>query len=612
MTKYNEDNIIRHAGLAGIRAKPAVYIGPPDNDGLFTILREPCDNAADLALKGMNNLVHIIIDEKGYWIIDNGPGFPVGVKTFIDEKGRKEKLSTFYVATGLTHAGSNFESDQISRGTHGLGQKCTNALSNVFKIWTFRDNKWHSIEYKKGKLTQDVKKVSPPKLPHGFKAKRGSVVYFEPDYSIFKKGSKLQVSDVKQWCKLTSILIPKFEVKITHKGKTETYKSKGLSDYLDSILEENKYTSLGRNFTLNAVSVDVALSFANAEDYSVNAYTNGLHNRDGGEHVKAVIAALVQTLKPYKGKKDVYKPSDLTEGLVGIVNAKLAAPAFNTQRKDQLIDDRIYEPVFNQVSKALEEFWKKNKSLAKAIIKRAVELRSKTADFLKDKKLIANVNKQKKTLSAKLADVRSTDRDKCEIFICEGDSAGGSSKMARDKTYQAVLPLRGKPLNVMEISKDKVNANEEFATLLAAIGVDGKKNNLRYGKVIIMADADKDGEHISVLLLTFLYKYVPSLIKEGKVFIVNSPLFIARHKNNTYYGFTKKEIYKQAGSKNVDITYLKGLGECNASDLKHFAMNPKTRNIFKVSWPSSKGSLKEFENLMGKNSDFRKKLLNVA
>lgn len=610
-----DTKITRYAGLLGIRKKSTVYIGPNDSNGLWTILREPADNGVDLALREQNKLVHIVMDpnKKGYWVLDEGPGFPVTNEVYLDEKGKKEKLNQFYVATGLTHAGSNFDSDQISRGTHGIGVKATNAMSKVFNVWTCNKGKWYAIEYKDAKLHKDVHKSKAPKLPHKLKASKGSIVYFEPDMSLFVKGSKLESNDILEWCNLTSYLIPKLVVKLTTtKGKTKTFKTKGIGEYIEKRLEETNATQNGKTFVHHGPTVDVAIAFANAETNSMVAYTNGLLNVDGGNHVKAVMDALVKSLKPYRNKKDDYKPTDLQDGLVGLINAKIAAPKFSNQRKDGLLDDRIYEPTHQSTLKALEEFWKKNKSLAKDIIKRASELRKKTADFLKDKKLIKNVNDQKKKLSAKLADVSSkTPREQTELFLVEGDSAAGPAKRARDKLYQAVYPLKGKPLNVMEVAKDKVNSNEELTSLLAAIGIDGKQQISRYGKILIMADADVDGAHISVLLLTFLYKYTPSLIKDGKVFIVKSPIFLSRHKGKTYFGFTKDEIYTQTGSTKADITYLKGLGECSDADLRYFAMDPGTRTVFKVEWPGSGKELKDFEALMGLKSDYRKKLLNV-
>lgn len=622
MTKYNESNIERFAGLIGIRKKSTVYIGPNDSNGLWTILREPADNAVDLALKGLNKRVHIVFDNvpNRYWVIDQGPGFPVGRKEFIDERGRKEKLSTFYVATGLTHAGSNFDSDEASRGTHGIGIKATNAMSKLCEFYTFREGVWYSIKYRDGKLKQDVAKCKPPKLPHGIKLKGGSVVCFEPDLSLFTKGAKLAVGDIMDWCDLTSYLVPKIEVMVTtSKGKTKTFKTKGgVAEFIERKLVEIKAEKMGKIFVHNDKTLDVALAFANAENPSINAYTNGLINIDGGEHVKAVHDALVKSLKPYKGKHD-YKPADLKDGVVGLINCKIAAPKFSNQRKDALLDDRVYAPAFASALKAFEAFWKSNKKLAMDIIKRAAELRKRTSDFLHDKKLLKNVKSATRGLSEKFADINNNktplmDR---ELYIVEGDSAGGTSKVARHKQFQATFAIRGKPLNVMEAPKEKINANKEIAGILAGIGLGmggtKAKNDIRFGKIIFLADPDVDGRHINCLLLTLFWKYLPHLFKEGRIFLLASPEYYAKLKSGeTVFGDSPEEVQKKAGSKNVIVRHIKGWGELNADAMQPIAFDVKTRQLIKILPPRDTKGGKRFEALMGKNTSYRQKLLGVV
>ena len=617
--KYNEDNIERFAGLAGIRKKSTVYIGPNDSNGLWTIFREPADNAVDLALKGMNKLVHLVFDpqKNKYWVIDAGPGFPVGVKAFEDERGRKEKMSTFYVATGLTHAGSNFDSDEASRGTHGIGIKTTSAMSKKCKYWTFRDGNWHSVSYANAKLDTDVRKEKPPKLPHGIKVKGGSIVCFEPDLSLFSKGSKMQGADILSWCELTSYLVPGIEVRLTTgKGKTKSFKTKGIAEYIDKRLAELKADKMGKVFVHHDKLMDVALAFANAEDNAVRAYTNGLLNVDGGEHVKAVFDALVKALKPYKGKAD-YKPADLRDGVVGLINCKIAAPKFSNQRKDGLLDDRVYAPCSAAMLKAFEEFFKANKKLAKDITARAAELRKKTASFLEDKKLLKNVKNAKHALSAKFSDINNskTPVEQRELYLVEGDSAGGTSKVARHKAFQATFALRGKPLNVMEATKEKVNANKEIAGIFAGIGLgDNKKDHtaIRFGKIIMLADPDVDGRHINCLLLTLFWKYVPSLFKQGKIYMLVSPEYYVEHKDKLYFGATKEDVYEQAGSKKINVQHIKGWGEIDAATMQPLAFNPDTRQLIRVLPPKDADGKKYFEALMGKSPLTRQKLLGVS
>lgn len=617
MTKqYDESSIERFAGLAGIRKKPTPYIGPTDSSGLWTIWRELADNCVDQCLAGRNNLVHLIQDSKPntYWCMDAGPGIPVGFKVFENERGVKEKLSTLYVATGLTHGGSNFGKGTISRGTHGIGIKATNAMSESFQVWTYREGKWYTIAYEQGRLVTDVCVSNAPRMPFGIKPVRGTITRFSPELSLFQKGAAIQPAFLRDWCKLTSYLVPGITVRYTSKlGKTIELKSKGPKDYLDQRIAEQKCTVTGKPFIFSCKEADVALAFTDLEGDNILSYTNGLFNKEGGEHYRALTDALVKSLLPYSKKdkdgKLKYTPADIKDGLLGLVNYKIAAPQFNNQPKDKLIDDRVYSIAYKEFFDAWTTFFKSNASTARQIVSRAETLRQKTSDFLKDKKLVKNVNAAKKALKTKLAGiVGRTPIDDTEVLLVEGDSAAGSVVRARNRNFQAVFPLRGKPLNVMETTKDKVNANEEVVSLLAALGsVEGKLN---YGKILLFADADVDGLHINALLLGLIWKFFPFAFKQGKVFVVKSPLFKCWYKGKNYFGETQEEVWKQTGTKNVELTYLKGWGEVNETDLV-IALDPTVRTLYKVLPPTNKGSAANFELLLGKSPAFRKRLLNV-
>lgn len=641
--KYDESSIKRYAGLLGIRKKPTPYIGPPDSDGLWTCWREPADNTVDQALAGRNKMTHLIYDSVPgrFWTVDSGVGIPVGTITVEDEQGRKEKLSALYVVTGLTHAGSNFDSDQISRGTHGVGQKATAAMSKVFTVWTFRDGDWWCVEYRDAKLYKKPYRSKPPKLPHGIKVKKGTVTLFEPDLSLFQKGSKMPEKRVSDWCQLTSYLVKGLEVRLTNaKGKTKTYLTKGPQEYLEKKLEEMGVSQTGKTFLLSSKEADIAIGFTDAEgDDLVAAYTNGLHNKDGGEHVRALQRALMDSLEDFQGDKSAkakakakkktakakksrtvkkegpaYTVKDLCDGLMGLVNYKIAAPQFNNQPKDRLTDDRVYDVAYPQFKAALVEFWDKNKGMAKDVIARATLLRSKTTSFLNDKKMVKNVASARKGLTTKLAGIQGrTPIEERELLLVEGDSAGGGAKQKRDKSFQAVYPLRGKPLNVMDAKQDKINSNNEVAGLLAALGVDmtGKKaaSDIEYGRVVLMTDADVDGEHIDTLLLAILYRFTPDLIKQGRVYSVRSPLFKANHKGKVFFGMTKEELSQKVGGAKVDMTYLKGWGEINPSELG-VAMRPDERTLIQITWEGAKDAA-NFAALMGKSPAYRKKLFGV-
>lgn len=620
MSKYSEKDIERFAGLAGIRKKPTPYIGPTDSNGLWTILREPADNCVDLALDGLNKLVHIVYDKEPnrYWVLDDGPGIPVGKKEFLDERGRKEKLSTLYVVTGLTHAGKNFSGDVISRGTHGIGIKATNAMSKEFKVWTFRDGEWWAIEYAGTQILKDVHKTKAPKLPHGMKVKGGTVISFVPDLSLFVKGSKIQEKDVAEWCELTSYLVPGLTVKRTDaKGVTTTLVTKGPAEYIEKKLKELKAEKIGKIFTFSSKETDIALAFSEVEGMAVTAYTNGLKNSEGGEHVRAMLDALTESLKPFKGKL-LYTPTDLREGLLGLVNYKISAPQFNNQPKDKLIDERVYAIAYPQMVKAWQAFWAANKGLAKQIVERASELRKKTAEFLKDKKLIKKVKGAQKGLAAKLAGISNSktpiaDR---ELYLVEGDSAGGTAKVARHREFQATFALKGKPLNVMETTKDKVNGNAEIAGIFAGIGLDLSKPNpvdhIQFGKIIFLADPDVDGCHINTLLMTLFWKYLPDLFKQGRIYMLEAPEYMGKLKDKIYFGPTVKSIYKKAGTEKIDVRHIKGWGELDAEDMQPIAFDVKERRMFRILPPRNKEGVMQFQALMGKKATYRQELLGVV
>lgn len=620
---YSEKNIERYAGLAGIRKKPAVYVGPMDSSGMWTICREPLDNVVDRRLAGDATMAHLIIDgdKDQYWILDDAGGIPVGMKVFEDERGRKEKMSTLYVVTGLTHGGGNFSGDVISRGTHGIGIKATNSLSKTFDVYTFRDKKWHCIRYAQGKLIKDVHTVKgPPKLPHGVKIKSGTAICFSPDRPLFSKGAKISEADIAEWSQVTSYLVPGFTVKITNaKGKTTSYMCKrGPIEFIEKRVDELKCKITGKPFLFSSKEVDVAVAFSDAEGATnVFAYTNGLRNAEGGEHVEAFFSALAKSLKPYKGKLE-YTPTDLKEGLLGLVNYKISAPQFNNQTKDKLIDGRVKVVATEQILKALTDFWAKNKSLAKAVLQRASELRKRTADFLKDKKLIKNVRNAALGLSAKLADVGNSklpfaDR---ELYLVEGDSAGGTAKVARHRAFQATLALKGKPLNVAEVAKAKVTANKEIASIFAGIGLDpGAKDpisKIRFGKLIYLTDPDVDGKHINTLLSTLFWKYLPDLFKRGCIYMLMSPEYMARYKGKVYFGASPEEVRKKCGQPKIDVRHIKGWGELNAEDMQGIAFDIGTRQLIRLLPPRDKKGADRFNALMGKKSTYRQKLLGVV
>lgn len=615
--KYSEDNISFFATeLEKIRVKPQMYIGPTDGSGIFTIIREPCDNGVDEARAGRNKLVHVFAATDAYWIVDAGVGIPVKMHA-------KAKISTLtHVLTALQSSGKmSGDAYKSAIGTHGVGIKATNALSSSFEVWTHRADAggWHYTKFERGVEKVKVKKVPKgPKLPDGKTPKLGTVIRFVPDDKIFLK-AKLNPSQLKTWCEMTSYMNAGLTIKLTDpKGKTTEWFSKlGISEYLDKRLTDLKATALNKKPLFhNTETMELALSFADVEGTEVQFFTNTIRNVDEGFHAESFYKALAKSLDPYKGKL-VFTPTDLKEGLVGILNYKIDAPQFSSQTKEKLVDVRMKEPCYKECLDVLSDYWKTNKTLAKEVVTRAAELRKKTADFLKDKKLIKNVKSATKGLSTKMADVTNSKIpfSERELFLIEGDSAGGTAKLARFKDFQATFSLKGKPLNVMEAPKDKVNANKEVTGIFAGIGLElgiaDPLSKLRFGRFMYLTDPDVDGRHINTLLLGMFQKYLPDMYKAGMIYLVVSPEYLCKYRGKVYFGESKDSIYQQAGTKKLDIRHIKGWGEIEPEDMREIAFNPKTRKLIRVMPPKDKEGAKNFVSLMGKDSGYRKQLLGV-
>jgi DNA gyrase subunit B len=609
---YNESSITYFkTDLAKIRSKPNMYIGPTDGTGIFTILREVLDNANDEVKAGRNDLIEIWVIKNQLWVADKGVGIPV-------ELHSKAKISTLtHVLTNLQSSGKmDGNAYTAAVGVHGVGVKASNALSKEFKVWTFREDQggWHYTAFAKGKEISPVVKSKAPVLPNGEKPKKGTVICFTPDKGIFGKHT-MPLDNLKAWCDINAYMNPKLKI-ILHTKKTTVYFYKdGIKSWLAKKLQELKAeAALPKPISHSSSTLDIVITWTNLEGSNVEYYTNTVRNVDGGVHTNAFHAALYDSLKPYMTKKTEFSTADIREGLLGIVNVKINAPKFASQTKEKLVDERVAKPCYNECLQVLSAYFKANKTEATNLCKRAAEIRALTQSFKASKKLVAAVNKASKKQSTKLADIvgNSPIEDR-EILIVEGDSAGGTAKMARDKKHQAVLSLKGKPLNVMEAQADKINNNQEIVDIFSAIGFDLENiKSIRYGKIIFLCDPDVDGRHINCLLLTLFWRFAPDLFKAGKVFIIRSPEYLAQYKGKTFYGFTAQQVIKQVGTSKVKIDHLKGYGECSIEELKHIAINKDTRKLFKIMPAKDKASAKKFEMLMGKDSSFRKEILGVV
>lgn len=617
-TKYDESSITGFTrDLEKIQAKPTLYIGELGAAGINTIVREPCDNGVDEARAGRNTLVSIFVENDGsYWIQDDGVGIPCKMH-------KTMKINTLtHVLTNLQSSGKmSGDAYKSAIGTHGVGIKATNALSTKFQVWTYRADAggWHYTEFANGVEKVKVKKCLAPKLPNKKTAKKGTVVRFVPDVKFFGK-AKANVKQIADWAEMTSYMNAGLRIQLSSGGKFKEWLSKGgIREYLDKRLVTLKATPMSKKFVFhNTETLELALEFADVEGSEVEFFTNTIRNVELGVHADDMYRALTDSLKPFKGKLE-YTPSDLKEGLVGVLNYKINAPQFDSQTKEKLVDGRVKGKCYTECFAVFSEFFDKNKTLAKDIVTRASELRKKTSEFLKDKKLIKNVKNANSGLASKIAGISANSKvpiDRRELYIVEGDSAGGTAKLARDSTFQATYQIKGKPLNVMEAAKDALNKNKELASLMAGLGLDLSKanplDNLKFGRIIYLADPDVDGKHIQCLLSSVFWKFTPQLFARQQIYIVKSPEYMAEHKGQIIFGSSKEVLYKKAGTQKIDVRHIKGWAEISAGPMRTIAFQIGTRRLLRLLPPKDKTGAKRFEALMGKDAGFRKTLLGVV
>ncbi len=617
--KYNEDSIKIYEFPVNVQKKPGMYIGSNDSNGLMQLEKEVYDNAIDEALAGRNRFVGISYNKDGSITVwDKGGGIPIG-------KHKTTKVSTLIEVFNRLHAGGKMDAADsaysASVGTHGVGAACTNALSEFFIVQTFRDKKWWEVKFKHGKpVSKEPKKVGKPKLPNGKTAEQGTIVTFKPDLQFFMKGSKVKPQKAYQAFDVLSYLHP--EVKFFWMDKAAGKKKlfhqpDGYKALLQKRKEELKVETVGKPFVYSSKNLNIVVQWSEHTDEAVLSYVNGSPTVEGGTHVSGFFSALNDALKPYKGKR-VFTPADLRNGLIGVLNYKMASPSFDSQTKEKLKSEAASEDVYNQSFKAVVEFLKSNKTFAKQLCIMAEEVRKASSQFSASKKLAVQLTsvKHRANLPKKLTTCYEKDPKKRELYIVEGDSAGGTVKQARDAQFQEIFCLRGKVLNVYTASNaSKIETNAEIISLLQAIGYDIKQKHpekhLRVGKIMIMADADQDGKHIALLVLSLLYKLLPPLFVNKMVYIVNTPLFMGRHKDQMVLGNTLKSIKKQF-PENVTpaITRFKGLGEISADSgvLQKTAFNPKTRDITCVGDLDKKQRMR-FAALAGESPGERRKLL---
>ena len=601
--QYSADSIQALEGIEHVRKRPSMYIGDLSTRGLHHLVYEVVDNSIDEAMAGHCSEISIQINtDKSISIEDNGRGIPVGIH-------KKEGVSALEVVMTKIGAGGKFDKDsyKVSGGLHGVGVSVVNALSEVLTANVYRDGKEYQQIYKKGKPDSKVKEI-------GKSDKKGTLVTFKPDKDIFKEVIDFEYDILSNRMRELSFLNKGITISITDnreetkKGekKSETFHSKeGLSEfikYIDKSREPIISNIIKMESEKNNIPVEVAMIYNSSFSENLHSYVNNINTHEGGTHLSGFRRGLTHTLKKYadsSGLTDKLKfdisGDDFREGLTAVISVKVAEPQFEGQTKTKLGNREVSSAVSQAVSKMLENYLEENPDDSKIIVQKVILAAQARHAARQAREMI-----QRKTvmtgggLPGKLSDCSETDPMKCEVFLVEGDSAGGTAKQGRDRVFQAILPLRGKILNVEKAQQHRVFENEEIRNIYTALGVsvgteeDSKALNLeklRYNKVIIMCDADVDGSHISTLILTFFFRYMRELVERGNIYIATPPLYLVKKGNKKLYAWDDEErdkIAKDLGS-GSSIQRYKGLGEMNADQLWDTTMNPETRTLRKIS-----------------------------
>lgn len=614
---YTAEDIKVLEGLEGVRKRPAMYIGSTGKDGLHHLVYEVVDNSVDECLAGVCNVIRVSINRDGSCTVeDNGRGMPVDMHPVY-------KKSAMEVIVTKLHAGGKFDkkSYAVSGGLHGVGISVVAALSKKMTVEVCRDGKIWTQSYKIGKPIDDVK--AKGKCESGV---TGTSVTFWPDEEIFstvKFDFNTLATRFREICFLNAGLKIIFKDE-TNDKKEEFHNPGGLVEFVKWLnrTREALHKPIFFKRQNEDVVAEIAIQYNDSYNENIHGFVNTINTIEGGTHVAGFKSALTRVINDYAEKKGVIKSGDklegddVREGLTGIISLRLREPQFEGQTKTKLGNSEIKGVIDSMVTQALSEFFEENPAIANKIAQKASaalkarEAAAKAKDLVRRKNALGGSG-----LPGKLADCSSRKKEETELYIVEGESAGGTAKGARDKEFQAILPLRGKILNVEKSNPAKSLASEQISNLLTAMGTGVGDSfdieKLRYGKIIIMADADVDGQHIKTLLLTLFYRYTPQLIEAGNIFVAVAPLFKIRKGQADHYVYSDEELKRKLdslGGKN-DVQRFKGLGEMNDEQLWDTTMNPRTRILKQVSIEDAIEADETFTILMGDAVEPRRKFI---
>lgn len=630
---YSADNIQVLEGLQAVRKRPAMYIGDTGNRGLHHLVYEVLDNSIDEALAGFCDTIDVTINEDGgITVVDNGRGIPV-------DYHEKEKRSALEVVMTVLHAGGKFDkgSYKVSGGLHGVGVSCVNALSSTLVAEIHRDGKIWRQEYSEGNPLTPIQEL-------GETDKTGTIITFMPDATIFDQTTDYNFETLASRLRELAYLNKGIHLSVTDRRdlddngefrREEFYSTEGLKEFVrfldssrDPIIEKTIYIESKRN----DVPVEVAMQYNSSFSENVHSYVNNINTIEGGTHLTGFRRALTRTLKKYaddsgmlsKLKFDI-SGDDFREGLTAIISVKVQEPQFEGQTKTKLGNSEVSLAVDQSVSEALAYYLEENPKDARTIVQKVILAAQARHAARKARELV-----QRKTvlsgsgLPGKLADCSERDPAKTEVFLVEGDSAGGTAKQGRDRQFQAILPLRGKILNVEKAMQHRIFESDEIKNIFTALGVsigteeDSKAvnlENIRYHKIIIMTDADVDGSHIATLIMTFFFRYMNDLINEGYLYIATPPLYLISRGREQRYCWTEEQRLQaveelgKGRESSVHIQRYKGLGEMNAEQLWDTTMNPETRLLRRVTIQNAVEADRIFSMLMGEDVPPRREFI---